>query len=471
MVIRRAACAPRAGGTILTVGTAAETLAGFVAGLSYEDLPTSVVSAAKRHLTDAIGVALAAAASGDASPAADMVRSWAGARESTVIGYDFGAPAPGAALVNGTLAHALDFDDTHPSSMLHPSCVVMPAVLAVGEEVGASGTELIAAAAAGYEVGARIAAAAPGRFQARGFDTTGVVGPFAAAAVAARLWGLTQEETAHALGIAGGQAAGVLAHLADGADPRGMNAGWAAHAGIIAADLARRGATGAPTMFEGTHGFFDAFLGGEEPDADRLSRGLGADWETERIAIKPYPACHFLHAYMDAGARAGLKWADIEEIVCKVPPAIVGIVAEPRAPRLHPATTAAARYSLPFAVATAIVGGRDALELFGHEARSDRRVLTLAERVHHEPDASLPFPGVFAARMRIHTRSGRTHTTEEPVNRGHPDSPLSDTELAEKFMRNARARIDGRAAKRVLQMVQRLEESDAERLAALLRAP
>ncbi|MGZ4104357.1 MAG: MmgE/PrpD family protein, partial [Actinomycetota bacterium] len=166
------------------MGTASQQLAEFVAGLRFEDLPPSVVDAAKRHILDAIGVSLAASAIGAGAPVVEMTRSWAGAREASILGYDFGAPAPWAALANGTLAHALDYDDTHVESVVHPSAFVVPAALAVGEEIGASGRDVITAAVAGYEVATRIGAAAPGRFHVRGQHTTGLCGTFGAAAVA-----------------------------------------------------------------------------------------------------------------------------------------------------------------------------------------------------------------------------------------------------------------------------------------------
>jgi 2-methylcitrate dehydratase PrpD len=191
-----------------------------------------------------------------------------------------------------------------------------------------------------------------------------------------------------------------------------------------------------------------------------------------RIAIKPYPACHFVQAFMDAGARAGVKWADIEEAICSIAPPAIGIVAEPRTPRLHPATTYAAQFSLPFAVASAIVGGREALDLFGDDARADRRVLTLAERIRHEPDPTLPFPQTFGGRLRIHTRAGRTLDIDELVNRGHPDRPLTEGELTDKFLRNARARLETRVARRALHTLERLDEAArAEDVTALLRTP
>lgn len=442
------------------MGTASQALAEFVSALRYDDLPPGVVRAAKRHLLDTAGVTLAATASGVGLATAEMTRSWAGAREASIIGFDFGAPAPFAALVNGTHAHALDFDDTHVEAVLHPSAVVFPAALAVAEETGARGADLITAAVAGYEVAARVGAAAPGRFDARGLDATGIAGTFAATAAAGRLWGLTEDQLAHAFGIAGSASSGVLASLSGSAASKGLHAGWAAHGGVIAADLARRGATGPQTIFEGPLGFFDAFLSGEDVDLGRLTRGLGLEWETTRIAIRPYAASDFVHAFMDAAVRTSLKWADIEEIACFVAPAAVPIVCEPRSPRLHPATTHVAQYSLPFAVATAIVGGREDLDLFGDEARTDRRVLALAERIRHIPDPTLPFPHAFGGRMTIVTRTGREIEVEELLNRGHPDRPLPDDAVDAKFMRCARPRLDIRAARRALYLFSSLESSE-----------
>lgn len=452
--------------------TAAETLAEFACDLGFPMLPDAVVHAAKRHLLDTIGVALAAAADGAASPVVEAVRAWGGARESGVIGHDFGVPAPHAALANGTLAHALDFDDTHVESAVHPSAVLTPAALAVAEESGADGRAFLAACVAGYEVATRIGAAAPGRFHARGQHPTGLCGTFGAATVAGRLWSLTPAEMANALGIAGSQSSGLFAFLADGSETKRFHPGWAAHGGVIAADFARRGFTGPRTIFEGPHGLFDAFLAGEQVDRARLVRGLGEEWETTRIAIKPYPACHFVHAFMDAAVRLAVKAGDVEEVRCAIAPEAAGIVCEPRAERLRPPTTYAAQFSLPFAVASAIVGGREGLELFGDEARADRRVLALAERVYHRPDESLPFPRTYGGRITVLLKDGRLREADELVNRGHPDRPFTDAEVVAKFTSNARRRLDPGSLQKVVETVWRLEELDSvEELASLVQVP
>jgi 2-methylcitrate dehydratase PrpD len=454
------------------VSTTARTLAEFTASLRFQDLPEDVVVAVRRHALDAIGTALAASATRAVAPVVEAVRAWAGAREAGVIGHDFGGPAPQVALASGALAQALDYDDTHVESIVHPSAVVVPAALAVAEEAGADGKTFIAACVAGYEVATRIGCAAPGRFHARGLHATGVCGPFGAAAAAARIWGLTPQETTAAFGVAGSQASGLFACLADGSETKRFHAGWAAHGGVIAADLARRAFTGPATILEGPHGLFDALLAGEDPDIARITRGLGREWETTRIAIKPYPACHFLHAFMDAAASVGVKPGDIEEVLCLVAPAAIPIIAEPRQARIKPASTYAAQFSLPFAVATVLVGGREGIEMFGEEALADRRVLSLAERVRHQADDTLPFPRTYGGRLRIHLRDGRIREADEIVNRGHPDRPLTDEEVRAKFVSNARRRLDNGAVEKLVETVWRLDELDSlDELVALAQVP
>jgi len=438
--------------------TAAETLAAFCTDLRFDALPPEVVHAAKRHVLDSIGVMLLGAASGASSPVVESVRAWAGAREASIVGHDFGAPAPHSALANGTLAHSLEFDDTHPESIIHPSAYVVPSALAVGEESGVDGRAFLTACVAGYETSTRIGAAAPGRFHARGLHTTGLCGTFGAASVSGVLWGLTGVQLTNAIGIAGSQSSGLLAYLSDGSETKRFHAGWAAQAGIIAADLARRGFTGPATVFEGPNGFFDAFLAGERYDPARLVRGLGSEWETTRIAIKAHPACYFVHAFIDAVAGLRVRAGDVEEITCSISSSAVGIVCEPREGRLQPATTYAAQFSLPFAVASTVVGGREGLDRFGEEARSDKRVLSLAERVRHAVDDSLP---TFAGRVTVQLRDGRVREAEELVVHGHPDLPLTDEEVTAKFIANARRRLDNGAVQKTADVVWRLEEIDS----------
>ncbi|UMG93695.1 MmgE/PrpD family protein [Nocardioides sp. TF02-7] len=264
----------------------AEELAAWATGPV--TVPDAVRACATRHLVDGTGTALAAVRLGAAEPAVTVARGLGGPAEATIIGTDARVSAPAAALANGTLVHALDFDDTHAGGLVHATAVVLPAALAVGQERAASGREVLDAAVVGYEVACRVAAAAPHRFHARGLHATMVAGVFSSAAVAARLYGLSPQQATAALGIAGSQAGGLLAFLGSAASTKQLHPGMASHAGVLAARLAAAGATGPETVFDGPHGVFDALAGGQADPASIVA-GLGSTWETERIGIKPYP--------------------------------------------------------------------------------------------------------------------------------------------------------------------------------------
>ncbi|TMR27748.1 MmgE/PrpD family protein, partial [Nonomuraea zeae] len=294
--------------------TAAAGLADWALGLRLDAVPERARQAAIRHLTDGFGCAVAEPPHG--SPAVAVALELGGPPQATVIGTRDRVGAPAAALANGALVHALDFDDTHAGGLVHATAPVLPVAFAVGEETGASGAEVLVAALIGYEVICRLGAAAPHGFHTRGLHATSVCGVLAAALVAARLYGLRPRQAVHALGIAGSQAGGLLEFLSTGADTKRLHPGLAAHAGILAARLARAGATGPDTVLEGEHGLYGALLG--RPGL-RPSEDLGEVWEVTRITVKPYPACQLLHAALDAAldvmtpARAAGDAGDIED--------------------------------------------------------------------------------------------------------------------------------------------------------------
>ncbi|MBL8654162.1 MAG: MmgE/PrpD family protein, partial [Alphaproteobacteria bacterium] len=234
-------------------------LAAWAAKLRFEDLPASVVADCKYRLLDTLGIAIAAIP----LPIGVTIRKAAHAlgtgSEATALG-ESGAKfsAATAALVNGTLAHAMDFDDTHNESVMHPSAPTIAAVLAAGEAAGSNGREMIVGIAIGNELGCRLGLAAPGAFHGVGLHPTSVLGTPAAAAAAGRLFGLTPEQIACAFGVTASQGSGVLEAYADGTWSKTFHPGWAAHAGIIAARLAQNGFTGPATAFDGRYGLFHA---------------------------------------------------------------------------------------------------------------------------------------------------------------------------------------------------------------------
>jgi 2-methylcitrate dehydratase PrpD len=429
--------------------TLAERLAAFAADLKFDDLPPAVVSDVKLRALDILGIALAASGHEVGPPMRAGLESWAGRGECTVVGAKFAASAPVAIMINGTLAHGLDFDDTHAPSVTHASAVVIPTVLGLGEAGGLDGRAVITAAVAGYEAIARIGMAAPAAFHRQGWHATSVCGTFAAALAAGVCERMDRAALTSALGIAGSLASGVMEFLEDGSWVKRLHPGWAGQAGATAAALARAGFPGPSTVLEGRYGLYRTFVN-TDPDP-RPFDTLGQTWETLNTAFKPYPACHFLHAFLDCAlslrAAHGLAPEAIEAIECLVPPSGMPIVAEPYEAKRRPRTPYDAQFSLPYSVAAALVDGRVDLDTYAVDRLGDPRVLALADRVVCRPDPDTTFPDGFPGRVQVRVTDGRVVEAREPDGRGGPARPLPARAIVEKFRANAgRVLPSGRVA-------------------------
>lgn len=443
----------------------------FAGSVNFDKLPTTVVESVKHRVLDTVGLCLAAAPLDTSRMAVELGVGWGGPAEATVIGFAHRLPAVGAGFVNGTLAHSLDYDDTHLPSVLHPSASIIPAVLAVGEAVSASGREVIAAAAVGYEMCVRSGMAAYDRklgnsvFFERGWHATSICGTLGAAAAAAKLYGLDAAGIGHAVAIAASMGSGVIEANRTGGSVKRLHCGWAAHAGIIAAQAARAGFTGPPSIFEGRFGFYQAFCGGQFDEAEFVD-GLGEDWCIPKIFYKPYPANHFTHAGIDAAMRLRerVKLEDIEEIELGVATPTLRTIAEPREQKARPQSGYHAQFSGPFTVAAALIGGGGGLGLwlddFSDAHVSNSRYLELAAKVRCVANAECDaiFPNQFPAVLQIKTRGGRWLEEKVLANRGGPDNPLSIDELKVKFMANATRRLNKTAAESLADAITNLEE-------------
>ena len=420
--------------------TYSERLSEFVAQLKVEQIPTVTARHAELHALDALGCGIAAHAFGEASYALSAAQEVGGRGSATAIGGRDLSPGD-AAFVNGTLCHALDLDDTHPVSVVHVSAGVVPAAIAAARAADATGADLLAAIVAGNEVSIRVGNAASGKFHARGFHPTGVCGVFGATAAASRARGLDSVRTAHAFGIAGSMASGLLEFLADGAETKRLHPGWAARAGLSAASLAAHGATGPATVFEGSRGFFATYMAGEETDLGHELDGLGSHWVTDEIAYKPYAACHYTHAPVDALAEllaaTPLRPEDIKSIVGLTDTTGVGLVCEPVADKVHPRTPYDAKFSLPYCLATRLVTGNLDVESFTPEAVADPEVAALTPRISYELRQYNPTPDAFGGGVRVETVDGRILEHELRYQRGGAENPLSDDEILAKFRTNA----------------------------------
>ena len=418
----------------------AERFARFARSTGFEDLPPACRTDSKHRLLDIAGVCLAARDAPEIAQSTKAITEGVEPGPATVLGFPNGSRTTTAALVNGILAHAEDFDDTHTEAVVHPSAAVIPAALAAAEDVGASGAELLRAIALGLECSVRVGLAARGGFHARGFHTTGIAAPFGSCIAAGVLLDLNERQLVNALGLAGSMAAGLFEFIAEGSTVKLMHTGWGAQSGIQAARLAKVGMTGPASVFEGRYGLFRAHLDNGF-DAEMISVDLGTAWHQLDTSFKPYACCHFLHAVLDAfealRREHGFTPEDIETCTCLIPPGALPVVSEPARSKLNPPTGYAAKFSLPYTVAALIVDGHIGLGTY-RAVRTDEQIRELMERIRSEKDPeSEQYPRSFGAAVRVRLRDGREVFRREIHQRGGPDRPMVESEIIAKFRHNA----------------------------------
>jgi 2-methylcitrate dehydratase PrpD len=419
---------------------AARRLARFVVELALDDVPADVAAAASRLALDTLGNALAASREDFGRAVLGVAERLGGGPESALLGSPARVAAANAVLANATLAHGLDFDDTREDAIVHTGCVAVTTALAVGEAVGAGGRAALEASIAAVEVMCRVGLVVPGALHARHFHPTAITASFAAAAAAARLYKLSEDQLVHAFGICGSQAAGIIEYLADGSWTKRLHPGWGAHAGVVAALLARAGFTGPPTVLEGEHGLYAAFAGGH--DGARLGAlldSLGRTWELRELTLKPYPCGSIAQPYMDCAMRLRerVRPSEVVAIRCRTAAGPVPRLWEPLAGKHAPPNGYAAKFSLPYLLATVLVRGRAGLAEFDDAAVRDPGVLAIARRVTYELDATIDYPRQFVGDVEITLADGRVLRERQDRPRGGPDAPLTRTEVEAKFRGNA----------------------------------
>jgi 2-methylcitrate dehydratase PrpD len=449
--------------------TISERLAEFTLQLRLGNVPVSIGAKAKAHMLDALGIALASTAFDFGRSILSTGIELGGTGSASVIGFGTKLTAANAALVNGTLIHGLDFDDTHITAIHHATAPVLAATLGVAEAAGSSGRDFLEAFIIGLEIGCRVADAAQGELHVRGFHPTGIAGTFGAAYAVGRLMHADREQLVHSASLAGSQAAGLLE--LGGSWLKRMHPGWAAHAGYVASVMAHNGFTGARTVFEGEHGFYRAHLGKLPAPEVAPDRRLGQEWLIEGIALKPYPCCHFIHAFVDAALalRDQVDPAEIVRIDCPLTERLMPLVAEPREIRIRPRNSYDAMFSVPYVVALALVEGVVDLASFHDKGVADPAVLAVAEKVHCIPDPESDFPAHFPGEVRITLADGRQIVRREKTSLGTPDRPLSWDQTVAKFMTNAARVTSMERVREIVTAVERLEDmQDISELTELL---
>lgn len=412
-------------------------LASFVADLRYEDLPPEITERSKRLILDLTGIIIRARNDAESTPSLISAVEKLGLAQGTcsVIGDDRSYAPTAAALINGTLAHSLDFDDTHAEGSIHSSAPIVPAALAAAEMSDASGKELIAAVVAGYEVQIRLSLALnPTAHYDRGFHPTATCGVFGAAAAAGKLLGLDADGIRSAFGIALSQAAGTMEFLTEGAWTKRSHVGQAAQNGLICAAMAGEGFKGPLRAFEGRYGLFHAYSPESVPE--KALAGLGETWETMRLAVKPYPSCRYSHAAIDGiislMREHGITGGDVEEVEIGLPETGWKIIGGPE-DKTNPQSVVDGQFSMPFCAAVALREGGLAWDDYKKHLNDDAtRALTRKVNTVVDERAQAEFPANMSGAARIRTSKGEFEAFVT-VPRGEPENFLADDEFRAKF--------------------------------------
>lgn len=412
------------------------TLAQHAATAPYAALPPAAVQAAKRSLLDAVGVMLGASGLGEGCAAfAEQARQIGGRAESTVLGFGFKAPALMAAFANGATAHALDFEDAYDGAPIHPNAAVVPAALAIAEARGCiSGETLIGAIAVGCDLVCRLGLSLRTNPDVFGFYPPPILSAFGAAAAAGRLLGLdaVRMEDAFALTLSQAVATAQFKETPDSM-LRAVRDAFATQAGVQAAQLAARGVRGFAGAFEGKAGLFALYARGDY-DPQVLTEELGEHFLGAEVSFKPWPACRGTHAFIEAAEALGVAADEVAHMTFTASP-MMAMLAEPRAQKIAPSTAIDAKFSLPFTVATQLVQGEVTLASFTPAAMADEQVLSLAARSTFVADPNAKGPDAMTSgELALDLADGRRLTRRIERPRGAPSNPMSNLDLAAKFL-------------------------------------
>jgi len=366
--------------------------------------------------------------------------------------------AAGAALANGVASHVLELDDVHKGSTLHPAAPIIPAALAVAEREHADGQTFLLAVALGYEAALRIGEAVnPDHY--RFWHPTGTAATFGAAVAAGTILGLDAKRMLDALGTAGTQAAGLWEFNADGAMSKHLHPGKAAFNGVVAADLAAAGFTGATRILEGDRGFFRATA--QTFDASRITDGLGTRWKISENCYKMHSCCGHTHSAIDIALdlRPGAKGASISGIRIETYGPGHKIVREG-----NPSSPYRAQFSIAYCVATALVEGQVGLDQFTADRFDAAGVrdpsiayLLKQTRVSVAEDLTAKYPAAWPARITIELGDGRSLRGAADFPRGNPENPVTTEALEAKFTGLVAPRCGPEVARRGIELVRSLD--------------
>ena len=441
------------------LANATRDLARFGAGLRYEQIPADVVARIKSSVLDSLGCCLFGATLPWTRKVAALAEHEGAAPVASVIGMGQRTSASLAVLVNSTAGHAFELDDIHKESVVHAGSIATPVALALIEEQGkGSGKDLITAMVAGYEIGTRVGSAATISLFFRGFHPQGTSGAFVAAATAARMLNLDAQLFQHALGIVGSQAGGLMA-AQEGAMVKRFHSGRAAQSGIYSARLAASGFTGILDVLEAPYGGYLSSYS-DEPNAKRLTEGLGETWETLNVGYKPHASVTSIHSAQD-GLLAILRENELAaDDIAQVQAGLSPMTHVHCAWEYKAQGVTAAQMNLFYGLAVIALDGVAFTEQFRESRLAEPRTLALIGRMSAHVDKEIETMGPayrHASRLKVRTRDGREFEKLTLHRRGSPENPLSPQEIVDKFYSVVAPCIKRVDADRIVALVDRLD--------------
>ncbi len=439
---------------------ATQVLAEYVSGTSFSSLPKEVVQKGKGIILDTLGCAIAGytLAGHEFRWIYEPVKDMGGNPESTVWLTGMKTSCPQAALVNGTLVHTVDFDDTHLGSIAHLGASVVSSALAMGERVGADGSSILTAMVMAYEVAGRIGKAImPSHYKY--WHPTGTLGTIASAVVASKLLGLKADRMEQAISLAADGASGMRYCIDFGDFSKSLHPGFSAWKGILSALVIASGAAGPKGLLEYKSGFCEAYS--DEPVMKHVTENLGSSYEILTDSLKAFPTILCSHTPIQGTVKLmkekNLRLEDIDAIHFRVTPTAPG-----QGMNYAPDTPLAARLSIPYCVSRAAADGYIAMDQFQEEKIKDARVRQFMKKVTLEsiPQFVEKYPGTLAAQVEIQTKDGKRFQDESIYPKGHPQNPMTDEEIKEKFRRLSLNTLDRVQTEKIIEKVYDLEWID-----------
>jgi len=446
-------------------------LAKFAAELTHDMIPPSVIERIKLCLLDTFGCGLFGSTLPWTRIVADFVRYLKGPQESTVWGHPFKVSAPDAALANGTAVHSFELDDLHKTSIVHPGGVVITSAIAMAEHIGkCKGKELIAAIVAGYEVAIRVGMSVGTSHLQKGFHPTGTNGTFGAGAAAGRILNLDSEKMTHDLGIAGTQAAGLMAAQYSAMVKR-MHAGRAAQSGVYGALLAQKGLTGITNILEAEYGGYCKVMA-DSSDMNILTAGLGETYETRQVGFKPYAAGGSTHTAHEAVKFIMEKNSLTADMIDKVTIRATTATYQHTSWRYNPEGVTSAQMNMQYVVSVTALTGDIFIDQFTEEKINDPKIIEFSRKVDVIADPELDKLGSefrHAVIAAIKIKDGRIFCERVDTAKGSIKNPMSHDEVIHKYEVLAGKVLNQNRVAELQAMVQNLEDvTDVRELIILL---